>query len=227
MLSAAQIRAARAHLDLSQDDVAAGTGLTKYTLSNIERGATEASSKSLEALQSFFERKGLSFMPDDGVKMLKSDVRSYEGAGGFCEFMWDVYETMKSQPGTYCVSNVDERNWIKWMGVEQLGDFVKKMAELKNVYAHIIVKEGDDVVVDTHAEYRALSADLFYDNTCFYVYADKLALIRFEANNVIVRVLQNKYFSESFKLMFYRFWDKFASRVSAEPLKVSQYEEAA
>mgnify|MGYP000187148386 CR=1 FL=1 len=223
MLSASQIRAARAHLDLSQDDVAAATGITKYTLSNIERGATEASSKSLEALQSFFERKGLSFTPDDGVKKVTTDMRSYEGAEGFREFMWDVYDTMKAHPGTYCVSNVDERNWIKWMGVEDLELFVKKMADLKNVYAHIIVKDGDEVVVDNHAEYRSISADLFYDNTCFYVYADKLALIRFEANNVIVRVLQNKYFSESFKLMFYRFWDKFANRMTAMPVYIPDY----
>ena len=139
MITAAQIRAARAHLDMSQDDVAAGTGITKYTLSNIERGATEASSKSLEALQGFFERKGLTFTTDNGVKMMTSDVRSYEGTTGFCEFMWDVYETMKSTGGIYCVSNVDERNWIKWMGVEQLDDFVKKMASLNNVRAHIII----------------------------------------------------------------------------------------
>lgn len=227
MLTAAQLRAARAHLDLSQDDVAAATGITKYTLSNIERGATEASSKSLEALQSFFERKGLSFTADDGVRMIKSDVRSYEGTAGFCEFMWDVYETMKANPGTYCVSNVDERNWIKWMGVEQLDDFVKKMASLQNVRAHIIIKEGDEVVVDNHAEYRTISADLFYDNTCFYVYADKLALIRFESNNVIVRVLQNKYFSESFKLMFYRFWDKFATRVTTPVVNIPEFASAA
>lgn len=227
MISAQQIRAARAHLDLSQDDVAEGTGLTKYTLSNIERGAVEGSSKSLEILQSFFEHRGLVFTPDDGIRVHKADVRSYEGVAGFQEFMWDVYETMKTHPGTYCVSNVDERNWIRWMGVEQLQDFVKKMAALNNVYAHIIIKEGDEVVVDSHAEYRTISADLFYDNTCFYVYADKLALIRFESNNVIVRVLQNKYFSESFKLMFYRFWDKFANKLSLVPVSIPEYADAA
>jgi transcriptional regulator with XRE-family HTH domain len=226
MLTPQQIRAARAHLDLSQDDVAEGTGLTKYTLSNIERGATEGSSKSLEVLQAFFERRGLVFTQDNGIRVLKSDVRSYEGMNGFQEFMWDVYDTMKAHPGTYCVSNVDERNWIRWMGPEQMDAFVKKMMSLKNVHAHIIIKEGDEVAIDHHAEYRTISADLFYDNTCFYVYADKLALIRFEPNNVIVRVLQNKYFSESFKLMFYRFWDKFASKIALVPVNIPEYAEA-
>lgn len=214
MISAAQIRSARAHLDLSQDDVAAGAGITKYTLSNIERGATEASTKSLEMLQSYFEKRGIEFTPDYGVKMARSDVRSYEGAVGFREFMDDVYKTMKAHPGVFCVSNVDEKNWIRWLGVEGANAYCEKMIALApRVRAHCLIREGDEMTVAAHAEYRTLPGDLFYDNTSFYVYGDRLALIRFEPENVIVRVLHNKYFTEAFKLMFYRFWDKMATRV--------------
>ena len=214
MISAAQIRSARAHLDLSQDDVAAGAGITKYTLSNIERGATEASSKSLEVLQSYFEKRGIEFTADDGVKMARSDVRSYEGAAGFREFMEDVYKTMKAAPGTYCVSNVDEKNWLRWQGKEDGEHFLSRMLALRpNVRAHILIREGDPNTAAPHAEYRTLSADMFYDNTSFYVYGDRLALIRFEPENVIIRVLHNRYFTEAFKLMFYRFWDRMAKPV--------------
>lgn len=216
MISPAQIRSARAHLNLSQDEVAEAAGITKYTLSNIERGATEASSKSLEVLQAFFERRGLVFTPDDGVKMVKGDVRAYEGAAGFREFIDDVYNTLKEKPGTYCVSNVDENNWLKWTGPEQSRMLCDRLASIKGIRAHILIKEGDDFTFAHHAEYRTIPADLFYDNTSFYVYGDKLALIHFETNNVTVRVLQNRYFSESFKLMFYRFWDKLSSPVHAQ-----------
>lgn len=215
MITSAQIRSARAHLDLSQDDVAAGAGITKYTLSNIERGATEASAKSLEMLQNYFEKRGIEFTVDNGVKMARSDVRSYEGAAGFREFMDDVYKTMKAHPGNFCVSNVDENNWIRWLGVEGANAYCDKMMSLvPHVRAHILIREGDEMTVAPHAEYRTLPGDLFYDNTSFYVYADRLALIRFEPENVIVRVLHNRYFSEAFKLMFYRFWDKMATRTS-------------
>lgn len=224
MLSPAQLRSARAHLDLSQDEAAEGAGLTKYTLSNIERGAVEGSTKSLDALQAFYERRGLEFTPDNGVRTIRSDVRCYEGEMGFKDFMADVYETMKACGGTFCVSNVDERNWIKWLGVDGAQTYCNKMIALKNVHAHILIKEGDTAAVASHAEYRTLPVDLFYDNTSFYVYGDKLALIRFEPNLVIVRVLQNKYFSESFKLMFYRFWDKFASRIATSGAeKIPEY----
>ncbi len=222
MISAGQLRAARAHLDMSQDDVAQAAGITKYTLSNIERGATEGSTHSLDVLKSFYERHGLYFTDNDGIKIVHSDVLSYEGREGFTSFMWDVVQTLEKSPGTYCVSNVDENNWIKWLGMDEAVKLRDRILGIPNIHCHILVKEGDNTVFAPYAEYRALPADLFYDNTSHYVYADKIALIRFDEDNVTVRVLHNRYFAESFKLMFYRFWDMMATPLH-EVRKVKQY----
>lgn len=226
MITPAQLRSARAHLDLSQDDVADSAGITKYTLSNIERGAVEGSIKSLDALQAFYERRGIEFTADNGVKMIRSDVRSYEGAVGFRDFVEDVYRSMREKPGTYCVSNVDENNWMKWLDPNESRILCDRLAAIPGIRAHIMIKEGDTTSFARHAEYRALPADLFYDNTSFYVYADKLALLRFDPDHVTIRVLQNKYFTEAFKLMFYRFWDKFSIEIKPNILKEPEYAEA-
>lgn len=216
MISASQLRAARAHLDMSQDDVAEAAGITKYTLSNIERGFTDGSTKSLDALKQFYERNGLHFTDNDGIKIVQSDVRSYEGEAGLNAFMWDVVQTMERKPGTYCVSNVDENNWLKWQGIEEATKIRDRIQAIPGIRSHILVKEGDDRTFATgYAEYRALPAEMFYDNTSYYVYADKMALIRFDADNVIIRVLHNRDFAESYKLMFYRFWDTMAKPIKA------------
>ena len=207
MISARQLRAARAHLDISQDEVAAAAGITKYTLSNIERGATDGSSKSFEALQIFYESRGLQFTEDDGVRVNQSDVKCYEGAAGFLAFMNDVVDTLTRSPGVYCVSNVNENNWIKWLGMDEAVRLRDRIAAIPGIRAHILVKQGDRKTFATYAEYREIGLDFFYEDTSYYVYADKLALIRFDADNVTVRVLHNHYFTDSFKLMFYRFWD--------------------
>lgn len=218
MITPSQLRAARAHLNLSQDDVAAASGITKYTLSNIERGATDGSARSMEALQQFYERHRIQFTDNDGIKVVHSDVLCYEGPSALNAFMNDVIETMSRQPGTYCVSNVDENNWLKWQGMETALAMRERMLAIPGIRAHILVKEGDNTTFATHAEYRAISADFFYDNTSYYCYADKFALIRFEADNVIIRVLHNRYFAESFKLMFYRFWDMLAKPIQKEKM---------
>jgi len=223
MISPKQLRAARAHLDLSQDDVAEAAGITKYTLSNIERGATEGSMRSLELLQSYYESHGLQFIDNDGIKVSQSDVRSYEGAAGLNAFMNDVVETMEKNPGTYCVSNVDENNWLKWQGMDVAIRTRDRIAKIPGLRAHILVKEGGPEIFATgYAEYRTLPPDLFYDNTSYYVYADKFALIRFDPDNVTVRVLHNRYFAESYKLMFYRFWDTMAKPMGTQE-KVKKY----
>ena len=221
MISSKQLRAARAHLDMSQDDVAAAAGITKYTLSNIERGVTEASPRSLECLQRFYEGHGLQFTDNDGIRVIQSDVRCYEGALGLNMFMTDVAETMERNPGTYCVSNVDENNWLRWQGMAEATKTRDRIAAVPGIRAHILVKDGDETIFANHAEYRTLPGDMFYDNTSHYVYADKLALIRFDPDNVTIRVLHNRYFAESFKLMFYRFWDVMAKPVGQkEKLRV-------
>lgn len=226
MISASQLRAARAHLDMSQDDVAEAAGVTKYTLSNIERGFTEGSARSLDALKQYYERNGLHFTDNDGIKIVQSDVRSYEGEAGLNAFMWDVVQTMERQPGTYCVSNVDENNWLKWQGVDEATKIRDRIAAIPGIRSHILIKEGDYRTFATgYAEYRMLPADMFYDNTSYYVYADKMALIRFSEDNVIIRVLHNRDFAESYKLMFYRFWDSMAKPIAQfqEPEKIKAY----
>jgi len=221
MISANQLRAARAHLDLSQDDVAAAAGITKYTLSNIERGVTDGSARSLDALRQYYERYGLHFTDDDGIRVVVSDILSYEGETGLNAFMWDVVATMERQPGTYCVSNVDENNWLKWQGIEEATKIRDRIAAIPGIRSHILVKEGDDRTFATdYAEYRALPTEMFYDNTSYYVYADKMALIRFDPDNVIIRVLHNRDFAESYKLMFYRFWDSLAIPLNKEKVKM-------
>ncbi|PZO88549.1 MAG: hypothetical protein DI626_01590 [Micavibrio aeruginosavorus] len=222
MITAGQLRAARAHLDMSQDDVAIASGITKSTLSNIERGVTDGSLRSLDALKQFYERQGLQFTDDDGIKIVRSDVLSYEGVAGFNAFMMDVIETMEKNPGTYCVSNVDETNWLRWQGMEQATKMRDRIAAIPGIRAHILVKEGDNTTFATYAEYRAIPSDVFYNNTSHYMYADKLALIRFTPGNVTVRVLHNRDFAESFKLMFYRFWDMLAVPLHS-PLEVKKY----
>lgn len=220
MITANQLRAARAHLDMSQDEVAAYAGITKYTLSNIERGVTDGSAKSLEALQKFYEGNGLRFTSNEGIEILHSDVRSYEGSAGLNAFMLDVVQTLEKEPGTYCVSNVDESNWLKWQGIEEATKIRNRIQAIPGIRSHILVKEGDNGTFATYAEYRALPAEMFYDNTSHYVYADKMALIRFYPDNVIIRVLHNRDFAESYKLMFYRFWDSMARPLNPEKVRL-------
>lgn len=62
MITPAQIRAARALIGWKQSDLAAASGVSEISIKNIERGATDPRSSTLNAVQSAFEGAGVLFL---------------------------------------------------------------------------------------------------------------------------------------------------------------------
>jgi transcriptional regulator with XRE-family HTH domain len=82
MITAGQIRAARALIGWKQADLAKASGVSEISVKNIERGATDPRSSTLEAFQRAFERAGVVFLePGDtrdggaGVRLAKPAPR--------------------------------------------------------------------------------------------------------------------------------------------------------
>ncbi len=74
MLTPAQCRAARALIEWSREDLAAASKAGVRTIIDFERGAREPREITKQALQSAFERAGVTF-PGDGCVCLKSPVQ--------------------------------------------------------------------------------------------------------------------------------------------------------
>lgn len=78
MITAGQIRAARALIGWKQSDLASASGISEISIKNIERGATDPRSSTLDAIQKAFTKAGVVFLdPGDvrdggpGVRMTK------------------------------------------------------------------------------------------------------------------------------------------------------------
>ena len=78
MIVGAQIRAARALLNWSADDLAARIGITRQTIQRLEQhdGVPPSRSQTLDEIQRTLESAGIEFIgtPDDkpGVRLLRS-----------------------------------------------------------------------------------------------------------------------------------------------------------
>jgi predicted transcriptional regulator len=80
MITAGQIRAARALIGWTQMDLAKASGVSEISIKNIERGATDPRSSTLGALQQAFEKAGVIFLEpgdirDGGVGVRLKKVR--------------------------------------------------------------------------------------------------------------------------------------------------------
>ncbi len=66
MLNGPQIRAARAWLALSQDELAELTGVAKRTIARIEQNLTVPHDRTLRDIQQALESRGIVFMFENG-----------------------------------------------------------------------------------------------------------------------------------------------------------------
>ncbi len=210
MLSIEQLRMARAALNIKQSTVAEAIGVGVMAISDIENERTQnPKASTILSLKTFYEDAGLEFTDCGGVRRNTSSIVKYEGKLGFFNFMDDVYNTIKETPGAYYVSNVDENNWLTWLGEEDAKRRRERTNLLKGVHAKILIKSGDELLTATdYAEYRALPEEVFKDDVSHYIYGDKLALIKFSKDNVVVTVLKNADFAEAQRIWFEVIWNQ-------------------
>ncbi len=208
-----QIRAARALLDWSQSDLADYAGLSQTGVARIENGTNQPNSSTIEKIAAAFEKADIEFLGDSGLRKKTGEIKTYKGTEGFRAFMNDVYETVKDGGGDIRVSNVNEKNWIKWMGENEYAQHAARMEKIKNKLSFkIIIEEGDwFFIANEFADYRWFPKELFKEHS-FYAYNHKLALIDFEQNDVRILVLDQKHFTESFVVLFDIAWNYVAKK---------------
>jgi transcriptional regulator with XRE-family HTH domain len=68
VITAAQIRAARALIGWKQTDLAAAAGVSEIAIKNIERGSSDPRASTLAAIQGAFDRAGVVFLDVGDVR---------------------------------------------------------------------------------------------------------------------------------------------------------------
>lgn len=205
-ITTAQIRGARGILGWSQSDLSERTGISATSIGAIENGSSTPRESSLIKIRTAFETGGIEFIGREGVKVRTGDVRTYKGRSGFWQFYQDIYETLLKKPGEVLVSNVDERDFEKWLGEDNRRTHVERMQKISGVSYKIIIKEGDDyyLATDDYAKYKWLPKSHF-TSVPFYVYGDKLAIMLFD-NEPTVITISYPAIAQAYRVQFETLW---------------------
>ncbi len=209
-ITPAQIRAATALLDMTQKDLSEATGITRANLSKFDKGQATFRTDTMARLTAFFDNNNIQFTKNNGAEFKpKQDILKLYGEHGFISFMNDVYDVMsRMNGGEICASNVNERNWYRWMGEDNYKAHAQRMKPIPNMNFKIFVEESDDFFIASEiAEYKHIPSNYFNDQS-FYVYGDKLALIAFGEDNVVVHIMENAGWAQSFRRLFNYAWNK-------------------
>lgn len=203
-ITTAQIRGARGILNWSQADLASRTGISATSIGSIENNQSTPRANTLYTIQKAFEDAGIEFIGLEGVRQKTGDVTIFQGRNGYMDFFNTVYRTLEDQAGEVLVSNVDERKFAKWHGL-QGDDHLKRIAAMESVHYRILIQDGDTYLpASEYAEYRWLPQELF-SSVPFYVFGKKLAIILFDGEPVVI-LLNYPSVADAYRKQFNAMW---------------------
>ena len=211
MITGRQIRAARALLDISQDDLARAAGLTKQGISKIEDGSVQPREGTIADIAKVFDERGIEFTDNSGVRLKPQGVEVLVGQEGLQKFFDGVYDYTRRYGGPIVQFGVEEQKFLTHLGAEFSQTYMKRMAEIAREKNDLIVRaiicEGDtNFLASDYNEYRWISKDIF-QAVPFYIYGDFLAIMDFETiPTPTIVILKFPAITEAYRAQFEAFW---------------------
>jgi len=112
-LSPSQLRAARALLNWSRADLAQKTGISEQTIHRFENSSNVPTGKTSSLLLRIFDKHGIEFSENNGVRTKPNNIRIYEGIDGFNDFFELFYSQLETTGGDSCLNIYDESSLSK------------------------------------------------------------------------------------------------------------------
>lgn len=180
MIVGRQIRAARALLDMSQDELAEAAGLTPQAIRKIESGDVQPREGTIADITRVFNERGLEFTDNSGVKFKPQGVEIYEGPERFDAFYDFLYEYLKTHGGEVCLSISDQSLLDKYRKNPEL-----HYTRVKALYTAGVIKKFRILASKSEYFHRPLFSTFkmqpegYISPTGFWAFGDCLALISF------------------------------------------------
>ena len=207
MITGRQIRAARALLDISQDELATSAGLTKQGISKIEDGSVQPREGTLADIQRVFVTRGIEFMDNQGVRFRPEGVHILTGREGLIALMEDIYDCCRRGiAGDVVLAGAPEDDFQRILG-DYDAVYIANMSSVPGLKMRTLIQEGDtNFVSGAYTEYRWAPKAIF-NAVPFYAYADKLAIIVFHTNpSPRIFMIQSKIIAEAYRQQFESMW---------------------
>jgi len=168
-INSRQIRAARALLDWSQEDLAKTSGLSIATIRKIEAGHISPRDKTMEAIVAALEEAHIEFTDSTGVRLKSNEITMIEGEDSYLRLLDDVYHTLKDKGGEVLIWYAD--NSISPQAVIDNENRMRK----NGIRFRFLIEEGDTHIYYPLNEYRWVSKK-YFRNSVIEIYGDKVGL---------------------------------------------------
>jgi len=199
IISGRQIRGARGLLGWSMEDLTDQSGVNRISIRQIENDEVQPQEKTLTRIYGVFDKFGIEFLPDDGVKMRKQEARFYSGKAGYRQILDHIYETVKDG-GVIRQFNFGD---LRYAPHEEsfVSEHIGRLSLIKGLDAKVLESPGETENPVSYCSYRYLDKK-FKSMAPWYLYGDYLVHSLAEQNGkrelvtIHSRLLAERYLRE-------------------------------
>lgn len=202
MLTPEQVRAARAILDWSQQELADKAGTARMTIRYIEEGKVQPQRGTLADIRRVFDEHGIEFIGERGVALRHDNYRILEGSDCYLRLLDEVYHTLQGTPDAEVLSICTDDSISPPEVVQAIQRWHDAGIKCRFL-SHDKAKRFD---FPLH-EYRLISSR-FFRNSVMVVFSTKVATLR-GANDAVL-ILNDKEQAEMLRGLFELIWSQAA-----------------
>jgi DNA-binding XRE family transcriptional regulator len=192
------IKAGRAMLDWSQEDLARAAGVAKSTVADIEAGSRDITEKTGGRILTAFERAGVEIR-DGRIGWMSESLKVLEGDDCYLRLLDDVIEATQ---------DIDKPELLIFYGDDAVSPplVIEKYRAIRaqGVRMRQLVQAGNHYLMGEPHEYRWVP-EAEFTNSVLCVYADKVAfIVRGEKKRAVISRSQT--FSDAMQKNFMSLW---------------------
>lgn len=204
MISIEQIKAARALLDWTQEELAAAANLSKPSINTLERRIANPKMDTLNAIQRALEKAGVEFTDGPGVKLQSSILKTQilEGEDALVRLCHDIFDTLVGTDKELMISGIAEKKYRDWGGKRILAEIDRRVKH--NIKTRLLACEGDTNFIEPISHYRWMQKD-FFPIAPTYIYDNKYAIFLWGPPRKVV-LIENAEIAESYRQQFLAHW---------------------
>lgn len=199
MITAEQIRAARALLKWGQSDLAEASGVSVPTIANVETERQKPNDQTLDRLRKAFLEQGIEFI-DGGVRRARNIIKVYEGDDCYLRLLDDAYLALMKDGGEILFSAADERRSPPAV-IEKFRSMRRSGITMRS-----LVKNKDTYLMGDLDEYRWMNEDLFVDGDVKAIFGHTVAYLMTWFNTPRIIIIQDQHIADENRRMFDFLW---------------------
>ncbi|MDR3614070.1 MAG: helix-turn-helix transcriptional regulator [Candidatus Obscuribacterales bacterium] len=207
VISAGQIKMARALLEWSQEDLAEKTRLSISTIRSMELGFAPRPSTARE-IRSVIENAGLEFTDGEGVRR-RFDLEFYNGSDSCEKLLDDMLKTVAQKGGGIAGFVRSQEMMLQSLGIFQRDDLYRMERLCKTASIKCVLSESAVASFAMPPIQFRLIAEPSSSASYFYVYGNKHVMILPRDNGCFqFVVLALAHQAESYQKHFQALWDQ-------------------